>query len=145
MEDLLDLARRPAAHTRPDATIREAAEMLMKERVGAAVVLDHGKLVGILSERDIVGHVVATGRDPAATLVRDIMTTSVRTARAGMKVAEALELMHGGNFRHLPLVDDKGGVVGMLSIRHLLRARVISLDLQNADLMTYISTDGPGG
>jgi CBS domain-containing protein len=145
MDALLDLARRPAAHTRPDTTVREAAEMLMKERVGAAVVLDHGRLVGILSERDIVGRVVATGRDPGATLVRDIMTSTVRTARAGMKVAEALELMHDGNCRHLPLVDDKGGVVGMLSIRHLLRARVIDLDLQNADLVRYSSADGPGG
>ena len=145
MEELLDSARRPAAYTRPDATVREAAEMLMNERVGAAIVMDHGKLVGILSERDIVGRVVAKGRYSSATLVRDIMTSNVRTARAGMKVPEALELMHDGNFRHLPLVDDKGTVVGMLSIRHLLRARVIDLDLQNADLMMYISADGPGG
>ena len=145
MEELLKMARCPAISTRPDATVREVAEVLTKERIGAVVVLDRGRLVGILSERDIVRQVVAAGRDPATTLARDIMTADVRTARAGMRATDAQELMHTGNFRHLPLVDHTGAVIGMISIRNLLRARVIDLDLQNADLMRYSSADGPGG
>jgi len=145
MRELLELARKPSVFVGPQATVRQLAAALMQEAVGAAVVLDGATLVGIVSERDIVTRVVAEGRDPDDTRVSDIMTRDVRTARAGMKIAEALEVMSAGGFRHLPLVDASGAVVGMLSIRHLLKWRLVDLDLKNADLMTYLATDGPGG
>jgi CBS domain-containing protein len=145
MEDLLEIAQRPVVATGPEATVRQLAELLKAERIGAVVVLDGGNLVGIVSERDIVRRVVAERRDPETTRVSEIMITDVRTAHPGMKIPQALEMMDAGRFRHLPLVDAAGAVVGMLSIRHLLRRRMVDLDMKNADLISFISTDGPGG
>jgi CBS domain-containing protein len=145
MEDLLQMARKPAVSTHPTATAQEVAELLVREKVGAAVVLEDGRLRGIVSERDIVGRVVALRRDPETTLVSEFMTAEVRTVHAGVKLDEAIDLMHAGNFRHLPVVDADGAVLGMMSIRHLLRRRVFDLDVKTSDLLTYISADGAGG
>jgi CBS domain-containing protein len=146
MEDLLSLARRPPITVTPNATVRELAAVLVKHKVGAALVLDaEGALVGIVSERDIVSRVVAPSADPETTKVADIMTKDVRTARASETAESALQTMVVGHFRHLPIVDDAGKAVGTLSVRHLLKQEVGELSRRNADLMNYIEADGPGG
>jgi CBS domain-containing protein len=118
---------------------------MLKEGIGAMVVLDKEKLIGIISERDIVGRVVAKRRDPETTLVSDVMTTSVRTITDDHSIDRALEIMHQYKFRHLPLMDARSNVIGMVSMRALLRDRVGELSQKNADLMSFISVDGPGG
>ena len=145
LNDILKHARRPAVTIAPDGTVRQLAELLMKEKVGAAVVLEGERLVGIVSERDVVTRVVAERRDPDATRVRDIMTSAVRTSRDVRDGEGVLELMLAGRFRHVPVIDDAGKVVGMLSLRHLLQKRVDELGQTAADLFAFISTDGPGG
>ncbi len=146
MEDLLALARRPPISIAPTATARAVAVLLLEQRVGAAVVLDErGTLVGVISERDIVNRVVAVNLDPDTTAVADIMTKPVRTVRASDTSETALQTMMHGHFRHLPVVDEAGVVVGMLSVRHLLREQVGELSRRNADLVNFISADGPGG
>src|SRR5262249_8260852 len=100
---------------------------------------------GIISERDIIVRVVAVGRDPQVTPVSEVMTTSVKTVTENVSSRQALELMHEGRFRHLPLVDDAGHVLGMISVRDLLRVRIGELDQENEGLMSFISADGPGG
>lgn len=142
--ELSQIAKRVVA-THLRATAREACELMLAEKIGAMIVLDDGKLVGILSERDIVGRLVAKRRDPEKTLVSEIMTEKVQTITDGTSSDDALELMHRGRFRHLPLVDAAGVVIGMLSMRHLLRDRVGELSLRNADLVGFIAADGPGG
>ncbi len=131
--------------TNPRATVQEVCELMVKESVGAVIVLDEGKLVGILSERDVVRRVTAGRRNPESTTVSDVMTAPVRTVPEGTEAEAALEIMHHGNFRHLPLIDPEGQVVGMLSVRDLLRERLAELDLKNADLVNFIAADGPGG
>jgi CBS domain-containing protein len=145
MEHLLKLARRPAVTVAPNLTVRQLAKILMIERIGAAVVLDEGVLVGIVSERDVVGRCVAEGRDPDLTRACEIMTLEVRTTRDAVTVDRVAELMHEGRFRHMPVVDAEGHVEGMLSILHVLRRRVARLDLEKDELLNYISVDGPGG
>ncbi len=145
MDELLQLARRPAVTTRPGATVQEACEVMMREHVNALPVIHEGQLVGIISERDVVGRVVVARRDPQRTLVGEVMTREVSTARPGMTIDQAMEAMHHGSFRHLPVVDAAGKVIGMLSVRHMLRHRVEQLDLQNRDWVAYFSADGPGG
>jgi len=142
--DLNRIARRVVS-TRPDASAFEASETMLREGIGAIVVLDAGKLVGIISERDIVGRVVAKRRDAAKTLVSEVMTSDVKTISEDVTPIQALDAMHHGKFRHLPLVDAAGRVLGMLSMRDLMRYRIGELDLKNADLLAFISTDGPGG
>jgi CBS domain-containing protein len=145
LNDLLKHARRPAVAIAPDETVQQLAELLVKEKVGAAAVIEGEQLLGIVSERDIVSRVVAERRDPGATLVREIMTTAVRTSRDARKGENVLDLMLAGRFRHMPVVDGAGKVVGMLSMRHLLQQRVDELGQKTADLLAFISTDGPGG
>jgi CBS domain-containing protein len=142
--ELRKLARR-AVSTHPKATALEVSKTMITEGVGAVVVDDGGRLVGIVSERDVVSRVVVMGRDPEKTLVSEIMTADVRTITEGLTIESALELMHRGRFRHLPVVDAAGKVVGMLSVRDVLRDRVGELSLKNEDLVAFISTDGAGG
>jgi CBS domain-containing protein len=143
--ELIRIAKRPALSTDPNATVREVCQLLAKEKIGALAVVHESKLVGIISERDIVVRVVARGRDPQTTPVSEVMTTSVKTVKENTSSRQALELMHEGRFRHLPLVDDAGQVLGMLSVRDLLRDRIGELDQENEGLMSFISADGPGG
>lgn len=143
--ELSRIAGRRIISTSPQATVLEVCDLMVEEGVGAVVVLDEGRLVGILSERDIVRRVAAKRRDPAATAVSDVMTSPVRTVTDDVSTHAALEMMHKGGFRHLPLVDGAGQVLGMLSVRDLLRHRIEELDQKNADLMGYLSIDGPGG
>jgi CBS domain-containing protein len=143
--ELIRIAKRPAVSTNSRATIRDVCQRLAKEKVGALAVIDDGKLVGIISERDIVTRVVAPGRDPDGTPVSEVMTRSVKTVTEDTSSRQALELMHEGRFRHLPLVDGRGQVLGMLSVRNLLRERIGELDQENQSLENFISADGPGG
>jgi CBS domain-containing protein len=131
--------------TYPGATARTVAEAIVSERTGAVVVLEDGKLAGIISERDIVGRVVAKGLDPANVAVADVMTRDVRTVTESISVRRALEMMAQGRFRHLPVVNASGQVFGMLSMRDLVSQRIGELTLKNDDLLAFISADGPGG
>lgn len=131
--------------THPRATARMVAEAIVTERTGAVVVLEEGKLAGIISERDIVGRVVAKGLDPANVAVSDVMTRDVHTVTESISVRRALETMAQGRFRHLPVVNASGQVVGMLSMRDLVSQRIGELTLKNDDLVAFISADGPGG
>jgi CBS domain-containing protein len=142
--ELSRIARR-AVSIQPRATAFEAAQMMLNEGIGAMVVLDEGRLVGIISERDIVGRVVSKRRDPDKTLVSEVMTADVRTITDDQTIDSALEIMARQKFRHLPLVDRGGKVIGMVSMRALLRDRVGELSQKNADLLSFISADGPGG
>ena len=117
--------------------------MMLNEGIGAMTVLDEGRLVGIISERDIVGRVVSKRRDPDKTLVSEVMTADVRTITDDQTIDSALEIMRA-EVRHLPLVDRSGTVIGMVSMRALLRDRVGELSQKNADLLSFISADGPG-
>ena len=144
--DLTAIANRPPISIRPSATVRALALLMAEHRVGAAVVLDdHGALVGIVSERDIVTRVVARKADPDATLVSDIMTKEVRTAVAGDSTESAMQTMSAGHFRHLPIVDAQGIVVGVLSVRDVLNEQLGALSRRNADLVNFIAADGGGG
>jgi CBS domain-containing protein len=139
------MAKRPVTTIHPGATIQEACETMTRASVGAVVVLVEGRLVGILSERDVVRRVVVPRRDPAKTLVSAVMTSSVRTAPAGTSTESAMAMMEKGRFRHLPVLDAAGKVAGILSMRHVLRDRVDELDRSSQSLVDYIAADGPGG
>ena len=143
--ELIRIAGRPVIATDPRATVQEVCELMVKEKVGAVVVLAEDRLVGIISERDVVRRVAALRRDPGSTIVSEVMTSPVKTVTESTTSQRALELMHDGAFRHLPLVDGAGHVIGMLSVRDLMRHRIEELDQKNADLVGFISADGPGG
>ena len=100
----------------PTATVAEAAETMVKGRVGSAVVVDGPWLLGIFTERDAL-RVAAAGTDPTATTVKDWMTKDPMTSD------DAAAIMATQGFRHLPVVEGES-VVGVVSLRDVLSARI---------------------
>ena len=116
------LASKPAeVHSiAPDAPVIEALRLMADKGIGAVLVLEGGKLAGIFSERDYARKIALLGRTSAATLVQDVMTTSVRFVRSTQTSEQCMQLMTGKRLRHLPVVDDNK-LVGMISIGDLVK------------------------
>lgn len=104
-------------------TMASAAEHLKDLNIGALMVTDGNKYVGIVSERDFVYKVAAEKRDPNNTNVSDVMTTDVTYGHVDDSVHDCYELMAEHEFRHLPIKDDEGDVVGLVSIRSIFNVR----------------------
>jgi CBS domain-containing protein len=99
--------------------------------VGAvAVVGENQRVAGIFTERDVLRRLSLSERDPRITSVREVMTTPVEMATLATTPGEALATMVERHYRHLPIVEDDGRLLGMLSIRNLLQARIEMLTLQ---------------
>jgi CBS domain-containing protein len=105
----------------PEDTLGEVAERMSAVNVGAVVVKDYGRLIGILTERDMLKAMAARVHTSDAR-VREWMTEDPLTASAEMDVEEAARVMLEHNFRHLPIVDETGGVVGLVSLRRVVAA-----------------------
>ena len=99
----------------PDATDYDALKLMAKKEVGALVVLEKGKLVGIVSERDYARRIILDAKNAQTTLVKEIMTTDVKYVTPDEKLSKCLSIMAKRRFRHLPVLKDEK-VVGMLSI-----------------------------
>jgi CBS domain-containing protein len=101
----------------------EAARIMSAHNVGIVAVLEGARLVGVLSERDVVRRVVDRGLDPARTPVEEVMTTELVVADAEEDYQSAMQKMDKANIRHLPVVSG-GHLLAMLSIRDLLRMHI---------------------
>jgi len=105
--------------------------------VGAVAVVDSESVVaGIFTERDVLKKVALSGRDPGTILLREMMTVPVELGTRETTPAEALAVMVERHYRHLPIVDDNGKLLGMLSIRHVLEERVDDLTRELSALQT---------
>lgn len=102
----------------PTTAVSAAVKAMNDANVGAAVVLEELRLVGILTERDIVVRVVGEGRDPHRTTVSDVMTSSVETGALTTSVREALKLMSERRYRHLPVMENET-LCGLISMGDL--------------------------
>ncbi|MBI3915716.1 MAG: inosine-5-monophosphate dehydrogenase [Betaproteobacteria bacterium RIFCSPLOWO2_02_64_14] len=100
-------------------TVSEAARLMRERRIGAIMVLQEDTLAGIFTERDALIRVLAEGRDVQTTRLADVMTRNPKTIHPDRSFAEALQMMYGGSFRHVPVVED-GRPVGMVSARDAL-------------------------
>jgi CBS domain-containing protein len=100
-------------------TVLAAAQLMKQRKVGAVLVIDGERLVGIFTERDALFRVVADGRDATHTQLSEVMTRSPQTLHPDKSFAEALHIMHQSGFRHVPVVED-GRAVGMISARDAL-------------------------
>jgi CBS domain-containing protein len=103
----------------PDATVGKTVKLMARRKVGAVMIADNGRLVGIFTERDAVYRVMAKGRDADATRLVEVMTPDPMTVAPGESFGYALLLMHEHGFRHAPVVED-GRPVGMVSARMAL-------------------------
>lgn len=102
-----------------DDTVLDAAQLLKKHNIGAVVILEGEKIVGIVSERDIVRKVVCAGLPPQSTSAGEIMTKEVVTADIKEGLNRIHEIMCTAPFRHLPIVEN-GKLIGIVSNRNLI-------------------------
>lgn len=101
------------------ASVEAACKLLDQHNIGALAVQDNGRLVGILSERDVISKCCAHGKVLAEIAVSTVMTSDPVTVRRTASLAQAMGTMLDGGFRHVPVVDGVGEAVGMLSIRDI--------------------------
>ena len=126
-------------HVRPDDTVFSALQLLAKYEVGALVVMDGGRLVGIVSERDYTRKVALQGRSSKDTPVSEIMSGQVFTVTPATGTRECMSLMSERKFRHLPVVEG-GTVLGMISIRDIMDDIIADHENTIAQLETYIQS-----
>ena len=144
--NLLQLCDPEAAAVPVEASVADAIHKMLDYHVGAVGVVDkEGRVAGIFTERDVLRKFSLTGRDPETTPVRELMTTPVEMATELTGPGEAMATMVERHFRHLPVVDRNGKLLGMLSIRNLLEWRIDGLTQELDSLEQYVSNDGPGG
>ena len=124
-------------HVGAGQSVREAARYMTDRRVGAVSVLDATRLVGILSERDVMGRVVAVQLDPDRTLVSEVLTRDLVVAQAGDSREEGVRMMKQAGCRHLPVVDGER-LLGMVSLRDLLQIDLSEKDEEIRWLNAYI-------
>jgi CBS domain-containing protein len=111
------------------ATVQAACTRMRDRRVGAVLVTDkRHRLVGIFTGRDAVTRMLAEGRDPARTQLLDVMTARPSTLPASMTSVDALRLMQDGGFRHVPVVEDDGHIVSVISRGDFCGAEQARLD-----------------
>ncbi len=126
-------------HVRPDETVFSALQLLSEYEVGALMVMEGGRLVGVFSERDYTRKIALQGRNSKETRVRDIMTTQVRTVSPNTGTRACMAMMSEHKFRHLPVVDG-GTVLGMISIRDIMDDIITDHEATIAQLETYIQS-----
>jgi len=143
---ILELCDPQAAAVSLQATVAEAIRTMLDRHVGAVAIVDsEHRVAGIFTERDVLRKFSLSGRNPEATLVRELMTTPVELATSETSSSEALVTMVERHFRHLPVVDNTGRLLGVLSIRNLLEWRIEDLSRELSSLEQYVSNDAPGG
>ena len=103
----------------PDTSVSDAAQMMAKKNVGAVMVVQDKRLVGIFTERDAVFRVIAKGRDAKTTRLAEVMTAEPRTATPDETYGRALLMMHENGFRHVPVIEN-GEPIGIVSSRNAL-------------------------
>lgn len=138
VQDLLRGKGRDVYVIGPDATIYEALERMAEVDVGALVVVESDRLVGIVSERDYARKVELKGRSSRETHVRDIMVSHVYTVNPRQDVNDCMTLMTEKRIRHLPVVEG-GRLIGLISIGDVVKAIISEQEFVIAQLEGYIT------
>jgi CBS domain-containing protein len=137
VRQLLDRKGRSIFSVEPEAPVLEAIRAMAAHHVGALLVMQGGKLSGIVSERDYARKVILMGRSSSDTPVRDIMSSPVLTVSPDDTVQRCMQLMTDQRVRHLPVVEGDA-VVGMVSIGDLVKAVIAEQQQQIEQLESYI-------
>ena len=138
VSDLLNRKGRDVWSLPPDATVYEAIDLMAQKGVGALLVMEGERLVGIVSERDYARKVILKGKASRETQVHEIMSNPVICARPELTVEQTMALMTDKRVRHLPVVVDER-VVGVISIGDVVRAIIDDKEFDIQQLTNYIT------
>lgn len=123
----------------PTARVSEVAQMLSERRIGAVLVMDSAEqMLGIVSERDIVRCLAANGARTLEMTAGQLMTRAVQVAHPDTTVAEAMQMMTAGRFRHLPVID-RDTLIGLISIGDVVKARIMHQETMVESLTAYVT------
>ena len=122
----------------PDATVYEALELLAEKNIGALVVLEADELVGIFSERDYARKVILQGKTSRDTQISEVMTSRVNCVHPEQTTDECMALMTAKHIRHLPVLDEKDRLMGVISIGDVVKAIISDQEFVIEQLENYI-------
>ncbi|MGD8316945.1 MAG: CBS domain-containing protein [Myxococcales bacterium] len=137
IRDILQRKGRHVCSISPQGTVLDAVQVMNDHHIGAVLVIEEGRPIGVFSERDVLVRVVAAHRDPRQTLVRDVMTAHLYTASPDDSLLDVMRLMTDRRCRHIPVLDG-GRLVGLVSIGDLAKATERNLRQEVRDLSRYI-------
>ena len=137
VRDILDRKGSNVVSVAPETTALEAARLMNEHRIGALLVLEEDKLVGIVTERDILRRVVATAGDPAKVIVKEILSTPVACCRPDTPLEECRKVITERRIRHLPVVD-RGQLRGIITIGDLMAYEISEHETTIKYLNEYI-------
>lgn len=146
--ELLEKKQQNLLSIGPNATVMDAANLMNEHRIGALLVVDGEKLEGIFTERDILQRIIGEKKDPETTAVGQVMTTEVACCKPETTLEQARLIFRDKRVRHLPVVDDAGKALGVVSIGD---ANAWAMENQTAEihyLQEYLygtRTRGSGG
>lgn len=127
-----------AVHTvPPEATVREAIELMARQRIGSLLIVEGTRILGIFTERDYAHKVEVRGRTSTGTPIREVMTPDVMFVTPATTTQECMALMTDKRLRHLPVLD-KGALVGLISIGDLVKEIISEQQFVIAQLESYI-------
>ncbi len=138
VNEILNRKGREVWSVPPDLMFFDALRLMAEKDVGALLVMEGAKLVGIVTERDYARKIVLAGKSSRDTPVRDVMTTRVLCARSDQTIDECMALMTDKRARHLPILDHKH-VIGLVSIGDLVKATIREQKFVIEQLQQYIS------
>ena len=140
LKQMLAAKTRQLAVVAPSDTVFHALSVMAANDVGALLVLDGEQLVGIFSERDYARKIILQGKTSKETQVREIMSDKVAYVPPSATLDECRALMTEKRFRHLPVLEEDGTVIGMISIGDLIKETISSQQFLIAELERYISS-----
>ncbi len=139
LKQMLAGKQRPLVVVSPNDSVFHALTLMAQHNVGALMVLNGEQLVGIFSERDYARKVILHGKSSKETLVSEIMSDKVAYVTPSTTLDECMALMTDKHFRHLPVLEDDGTVVGIISIGDLVKETISNQEFLIKQLEHYIS------
>ena len=138
VQQLLESKGTAVVSVKPDALVIDALRVMAEREIGAVLVVDNARLVGIMSERDYARKIILRGRSSQETTVRDIMTDRVVYVRPQQTVNECMALMTNKRIRHLPVLDAGERIAGILSVGDLVKETIAQQEFIIQQLENYI-------
>ena len=125
-------------HVPRSSTALDAVHKMNQHGIGALMVIDEGKLLGMFTERDVLRRVIGEGREPSSILVGDVMTTEVHSCRPTDDIDDIATVMRNRRIRHVPICNEEGDLLGLISIGDINAWNLSKQEAQIENLSNYI-------
>jgi CBS domain-containing protein len=133
------LKDRPTITIKAEACVSELVNLLAKKKIGAVVVSpDAKKIIGIVSERDVIHALAEHGTSTMTLKVSEIMTSEVITCRPDQTIAQLMETMTNSRIRHVPVVNENNELTSLVSIGDIVKSHISDLDTERQALSDYV-------